>query len=95
MLLIVRVSVAQLFTVTVYSVKLVYEQLVPQQPDVAVILTVYVPTVLVSVVYHCIPLPEITAEKKEVGKVTGAAVTVATYVSAQLEGDKLVQVSKV
>ena len=90
MLLIVRVSVAQLFTVTVYSVKLVYEQLVPQQPDVAVILTV-----LVSVVYHCIPLPEITAEKKEVGKVTGAAVTVATYVSAQLEGDKFVQVFKV
>ena len=50
---------------------------------------------LVSVVYHCIPLPELTAEKKEGGKVTGAAVTAAAYVSVQLEGDKLVQVFKV
>ena len=66
-----------LFTITVNSLKLVYEQLPAQQPDVAVILTVYVPIALMSVVYHCIPFPEFIEVKKEVGKVTGDPVTMA------------------
>jgi len=43
----------------------------------AVILTVYLPTALKSVVYHCIPNPEFIEVKKVVGKEEGDPVTVA------------------